>query len=86
MAPHVDPPLWPASPPQIKTFVAARDALCAGDLDFVYATDGVGTVRFSYPSGVATDTLNPRNFPDGRPPEYTSECRRKFEIVPTCPC
>ena len=67
--PHTPPPL-----PQVRTFVAARDALCAGDLDFIYSTDGVGTVRFSYPPFVTTDSLYPRNFPDGDEPKYTREC------------
>ena len=51
--------------------MAVRDALCSGDLDFIYSTDGVGTVRFSYPRDVSTDTLYPRNFPDGDAPKYT---------------
>ena len=57
----------------MRTFAKARNALCAGDLDFVFSVDGTGAVRFSYPPGVSTDTLYTHNFPDGEYPTITSE-------------
>ena len=64
-------------------FVAARDALCAGDLDFVFSVDGTGAVRFSYPPGVTTDTLYPRNFPYGDAPAITGELTPRERTPPS---
>jgi hypothetical protein len=57
--------------PQVSLLVSARDALCAGDVDFVYTHDGLGVAAWAYPSGVDEQKINPRNFPDGRPVELT---------------
>lgn len=35
--------------PQYRVLVDARDALCAGDLDFVFAVDGIGALSWAYP-------------------------------------
>jgi len=52
--------------PQIAMLVSARDALCAGDLDFVYTNDGIGVSFWAYPDGVDKKKLNSRNYPDGK--------------------
>lgn len=54
--------------PQRDLLVSARDALCAGDRDFVYTRDGLGAVAWAYPDRVDASELHKRNFPDGRPP------------------
>ena len=63
--------------PQIREMVSARDALCAGDVDFVYTRDGMGAIAWAYPDRASFDgsSVNPRNFPDGTPPEigYTAD-------------
>ena len=38
--------------PQLTVLVGARDALCAGDLEFVFTRDGVGTFAWAYPDTV----------------------------------
>merc|ERR1712066_55020 len=38
--------------PYIDVLVEARDALCAGDQEFVYSIDGAGVLAWTYPSGV----------------------------------
>jgi len=61
--------------------VEARDALCAGDTDFVYTIDGLGVMAWAYPSNVdvasngsakgfarPSSTAPLRNFPDGSDP------------------
>ena len=57
--------------------VQARDALCAGDTQFVFATDGGGALVWGYPERVQTDPsfvnhTYARNFPDGAPLAKTS--------------
>ena len=51
--------------PQTSTLVAARDALCAGDIDFVYTRDGMGAVAWAYPETVDQSIVASRNFPSG---------------------
>ena len=54
----------------ISSSTALRDALCAGDVDFVITRDGVGAFAWSYPDAVDTQTFStPRNFPSGERPE-----------------
>lgn len=56
------------STPQVDLYVNARDAICAGDQDFVYTTDGLGVVAWAYPNATASDKAwekEPRNFPGG---------------------
>ena len=38
--------------PQAQTLVRARDALCSGDVDFVYTRDGIGAFAWAYPDAV----------------------------------
>ena len=58
--------------PQRDNLVSARDALCAGDRDFVYNIDAAGIVFWAHPTLIDTSELNPRNFPDGKAPIETS--------------
>lgn len=51
--------------PQQNEFLAAKDAICAGDRDFVTLVDGAGVMVWSYPGGVDTASLNIRNYPHG---------------------
>mmetsp|Transcript_9605 Transcript_9605/g.19906 ORF Transcript_9605/g.19906 Transcript_9605/m.19906 type:complete len:773 (-) Transcript_9605:125-2443(-) len=55
----------------MEVLVAARDAICAGDLDFVESFDGLGVITWAYPEQVDTSLLNPRSWPDGGPPRDT---------------
>ena len=41
-------PVTPQVIPQMNTLVEAKDALCAGETQFVYTTDGVGGITWSY--------------------------------------
>jgi hypothetical protein len=59
--------------PQTSLLLQARDALCAGDTEFVVTRDGLGVVAWSYPETVETHKINSRNFPDGQPPAMGSE-------------
>ena len=43
--------------PQQTILREARDAMCAGDVDFVYTVDGAGTVTWGYPDGVPQPIL-----------------------------
>ena len=54
----------------MQVLVNARDALCAGDTDFVYTVDGLGVLAWAYPSGVNLSAFarGGRNFPDGSEP------------------
>ena len=55
--------------PQVAVLTQARDALCAGDLDFVWSVDGAGVLAWTYPAGVEAQEKVPlasRNFPDVR--------------------
>ena len=38
--------------PQLSVLQGVSDAICAGDQEFVYAIDGIGTVVWGYPSNV----------------------------------
>ena len=38
--------------PQLTVLQDVKDAICAGDRDFVYAVDGMGVVTWSYPPAV----------------------------------
>ena len=61
--------------PQINTLLLARDALCGGDLDFVFTVDGMGVPAWTYPDEDRNSTrLFPkRNFPIGtNRPELTT--------------
>lgn len=51
--------------PQRELFVKARDALCAGELDFIYASDAAGIVAWAHTPGARVDRLEDRNYPDG---------------------
>ena len=57
--------------PQRDNMVSARDALCAGDRDFVFNIDGAGIVFWAHHTSADTSTLNSRNFPDGSAPTKT---------------
>eukprot|EP01047_Picozoa_sp_COSAG01_P010862 COSAG01_NODE_469_length_16584_cov_10.725265_8_plen_91_part_00 len=56
----------------------ARDALCAGDTDFVFTTDGLGVLAWAYPAGTDTQSFSSqgeqmeqqvqRDFPSGGDP------------------
>ena len=63
--------------PQIRVMVSARDALCGGDVDFVYTLDGMGAIAWAYPDRASFESslINSRNFPDGTTPEvgYTAD-------------
>jgi hypothetical protein len=72
--------------PQIKTFVLARDALCAGDVDFVFTVDGMGVPAWSYPDHDSKHYPPPsdttRNFPLGsNVPELHTDYS-KLEFTP----
>jgi hypothetical protein len=63
--------------PQVQLMVRARDALCAGDVQFVYAIDGAGTIVWGYPEEAQNDPQFGnktfiRNFPDGELPTKTT--------------
>ena len=55
--------------PQLDTLVRARDALCAGDQDFVFMVDGMGVPAWTYPGNLRSQfdntTMPARNFPLG---------------------
>lgn len=55
--------------PQVEVLVRARDAICAGDQDFVFTVDGAGVPAWTYPQNFSEDyhmqKLEERNFPDG---------------------
>ena len=55
--------------PQMDVLVHARDALCAGDRDFVFTRDGIGAIAWAYPDGVDTSARRARNYPDGKTPK-----------------
>ena len=38
--------------PQKNVLIEARDALCAGDRDFVYAVGGLGSPAWGYPDAL----------------------------------
>ena len=40
---------------QLDVLVRARDAICGGDQDFVYTTDGAGIPAWGYPASVDID-------------------------------
>ena len=42
--------------------VEARDALCAGDLDFVYTVDGLGVPAWTYPDKDVAEHFKPEDF------------------------
>ena len=68
--------------PQITLMVRARDALCAGDTQFVYSVDGAGAVVWGYPDRVVNkpDFANhtySRNYPDGGVPNKTRGAETK---------
>jgi hypothetical protein len=54
--------------PSVDKMVQARDALCAGDLDFVYTVDGGGGISWAYPDTANVSNVRPRNFPNGTAP------------------
>mmetsp|Transcript_36411 Transcript_36411/g.97292 ORF Transcript_36411/g.97292 Transcript_36411/m.97292 type:complete len:755 (-) Transcript_36411:467-2731(-) len=55
--------------PQRNLLVQARDALCAGDRDFVFTLDGLGSIAWTYPEGTNEAKLYSRNYPDGGDPK-----------------
>ena len=59
--------------PQREVLVKARDALCAGDQEFVFVRDKLGAVAWTYPDDTNTEQLNKRNFPDGSSPSQGNE-------------
>ena len=59
--------------PLMQVLVNARDALCGGDIDFVYAVDGLGVLAWAYPTGVNLSALASRNYPDGSDPTRAEE-------------
>ncbi len=67
MAAHIDATSLtaPCAHRQRELFVKARDALCAGELDFIYASDAAGIVAWAHTPGARVDRLEERNFPDG---------------------
>ena len=63
--------------PQGNLLVDARNAICAGDLDFVYAIDGSGSVAWAYPRSTDHDAPDPEyewiensQLPSNYPPQY----------------
>ena len=59
------------APSQVDDLVKARDAICSGDRDFVFAKDGLGVVSWAYPDTVNRSKFNTRNYPDGKHPTPT---------------
>ena len=60
--------------PQTRDIVDARDALCAGDRDFVYATDGFGVPVWGFPPGSGdAGGYRERNYPDGGDVPYAAD-------------
>ena len=53
--------------PQARVLVQARDALCAGDTDFVTTRDGLGAFAWSYPDGLAAEPSTFATIPTGSP-------------------
>merc|ERR1712096_129696 len=51
--------------PYVDVLVASRDALCAGDRDFIFTIDGAGVPAWTYPDTADRSSLADRNFPDG---------------------
>jgi hypothetical protein len=79
--------------PLMETLVKARDALCAGDTDFVYTVDGLGVLSWAYPSTTNTSTWSdaatvqktgraPRNFPDGQDPTNENKALNVTDVRP----
>jgi len=58
----------------VRIMVEARDAICAGDQDFVFTDSGVAGISWAYPgtpdeqSELSRSWSSLRNFPDGLPP------------------
>merc|ERR1719443_2298075 len=63
--------------PQGRTFIAARDALCSGDLDFVFTRDGLGAFSWAYPDGFDRAEMQGRNYPSGEPWEEASKANQE---------
>jgi hypothetical protein len=61
--------------PFVDILVETRDAICAGDVEFVFTTDGAGVPAWSYPKRVETEVLElaDRNFPDGQDSSITAQ-------------
>jgi len=69
---------------QVDTLVSARDALCGGDQDFVYTTDGLGVPAWSYPEDNATrfGIIPARSFPGGTAPPTNALPYANLSYVP----
>ena len=53
--------------PNVDTLIAASDALCGGDTEFVTTVDGAGVPAWAYPDAADPSVLARRGFPFGEP-------------------
>ena len=56
--------------PNLEHIVEARDALCAGDRDFVIGEDGFGVPVWSFPAWIGDPSARPADDPDYRDRNY----------------